>query len=564
MKNLYVLIAFFFIGNVFSQNLQNANWVFEKNNLLQFLPLANPPTHTSIPSTLNYYGYEGSASLSDADGNLVLFSDGAKLWHVSGGIYTELTDGLLGSWSSAQNVIFVPRPNHPSRYYVVTISGTTSGTLGLYYSEVDINGTPVVIQLNIPLLDQFGDAITIANHITYSEALTSTIHADGENYWVVAPIQYSSDTEVSVLSYRVTEDGFVNESNVPNAPSQVTTYDQMDVTATPLQVKISRNTKEIAIANFFANIVLGKFDNATGIVTLTDEVFIDSFNYEACYGIEFSPNSQLFYYERVDYFSTTTLERVPVDDASDITVIETLTNSENCFLGGLQLALDDKIYATRDVAAYLYIVGDPDNTINPGLQSTSLDRNAQTGAFPQWVWQQGQCFETLNDAAHILSGQSSHEQRIDWIKSKAVIESGGESLLHAGNYVELNPGFEAVSGSNFKAYIEGCSDDFNYRMLPGGTKTDTHSKMANKSAFVKKNAQITVLPNPSDGMITVSANGTAFRNVMIVSTDGKIMLNQNNGGDIRQIDVSGFANGMYIIILQTQDEKTLRTKFLKN
>jgi hypothetical protein len=65
----------------------------------------------------------------------------------------------------------------------------------------------------------------------------------------------------------------------------------------------------------------------------------------------------------------------------------------------------------------------------------------------------------------------SERQRQNWIQASNIIGVGNASVndgvvYHAGNYVELREGFEAVHGAQFSADIEDCSHDYAYRQQP--------------------------------------------------------------------------------------------------
>ena len=54
------------------------------------------------------------------------------------------------------------------------------------------------------------------------------------------------------------------------------------------------------------------------------------------------------------------------------------------------------------------------------------------------------------------------------IKAANIVAVGDNVLsngvvYHAANYVELNPGFEAVLGAQFSAYPEGCTANYTYK-----------------------------------------------------------------------------------------------------
>jgi|SRR6218665_1585162 len=133
--------------------------------------------------------------------------------------------------------------------------------------------------------------------------------------------------------------------------------------------------------------------------------------------------------------------------------------------------------------------------------------------------------------------------------------STGVAAYHAGNFIELLPGFEAVIESRFVAYIEDCDNDFAYKHeFDDGKK---HLK------YSKDQKNFKVFPNPSNTSVTVSYN-EALKSIRILSMDGKTIFSQKSNENESRIDVSTFVNGIYLISVETQNGQFLQSKFIKN
>jgi hypothetical protein len=84
MKNLYLfsLLSSLFCLNSIGQNLQNSNWVtgsLGQQNLINFNP--NASFLNNFNNTNSHDGtWEGLASVSDPDGNLLFYTDGIKVF----------------------------------------------------------------------------------------------------------------------------------------------------------------------------------------------------------------------------------------------------------------------------------------------------------------------------------------------------------------------------------------------------------------------------------------------------------------------------------------------------
>jgi hypothetical protein len=165
---------FFQVGNCDYSKVTD-NWVF-LNGGLNFSQ--GEPTALAT-SPISYLSNECSSSISDADGNLLFFTDGNTLWDAA---YNAMPNGqdLLGCQSSSQATIIVPNPGNANQFYVFTTDCIENEMEnGLRYSLVDIT-------LNNGLGDVVPDFknIRILDH--GSEKLSATWHANGRDIWVGA------------------------------------------------------------------------------------------------------------------------------------------------------------------------------------------------------------------------------------------------------------------------------------------------------------------------------------------------------------------------------------------
>ena len=165
---LLVLIPFF----AFSQK-EAANWYFGDFSGLDF--------NTGSPVVLTdgqISTFEGCATISDYQGNLLFYTDGNTVWDNSHNIMSNGT-GLLGDSSSSQSAIIVPRPNNPDEYYIFTVDANPNGTdtgNGINYSIVDMS-----------LNGGLGD-VTIKNSNILNwafEKITAIKHDNNNSFWVI-------------------------------------------------------------------------------------------------------------------------------------------------------------------------------------------------------------------------------------------------------------------------------------------------------------------------------------------------------------------------------------------
>ena len=113
---LLLLIAF----DSYSQR-QTQNWYFGRNAGLSFV--ATPPT-SLLDGALNTF--EGCATFSDNQGNLLFYTDGMNVFDKN---HQRMPNGsgLMGNPSSAQSGIIVPNSSSPSKFYVFTVDAEGGG-----------------------------------------------------------------------------------------------------------------------------------------------------------------------------------------------------------------------------------------------------------------------------------------------------------------------------------------------------------------------------------------------------------------------------------------------------
>ena len=186
------------------------------------------------------------------------------------------------------------------------------------------------------------------------------------------------------------------------------------------------------------------------------------------------------------------------------------------------------------------------------------------------------CFPILtltspsDDLSNLAIPEIKQRERSDWIKAANLVSVGNNTLsngvvYHAANFVELNPGFEALLGSQFAAYPEGCSANYVY-------KNQSQSDSLNETVIedevinlVKVANGFAIIPNPSISTIEIVMKGTSFNKVSITTIDGKLVLNKTiEKTDKTQLDVSRYANGIYIINIISEDGQLLSEKLIKN
>lgn len=130
-KKSIVLLLLLVISFCFAQNEANI-WYFGNKAGMDFNN-GSPVALTDGQMNTN----EGCATISNAAGQLLFYTDGTTVWDRNHQPMPNGT-GLLGDFSSTQSAIIIPKPNSSTIYYVFTCTDYAN-TNGIKYSEVDMS-----------------------------------------------------------------------------------------------------------------------------------------------------------------------------------------------------------------------------------------------------------------------------------------------------------------------------------------------------------------------------------------------------------------------------------------
>lgn len=365
--------TFFFLIStcILIAQLESSHWYFGRNAGIDFTSGNPVPDYNGQLDTR-----EGCASISDANGNLLFYTDGSTVYNANHNIMQNGT-GLLGNTSSSQSAIIIPYPQDPNKYYIFTVDSEDNFDLsygpndGLNFYIVDMslaNGLGAVLSFD-----------NVSNNILplCSEKIAAVLHPNNTDYWIITHF------EDSFYAYQITANGIL--APVVTQIGYNLPYEGYPVTSRGY-LKASPNGQRIAIAHlsyiqqsfsgaFPANTIKDNaapgvlavydFNAQTGIVS--NEIILNQENgilNGSPYGIEFSPNSELLYAEldfndtsssywdgaEISQFNLSASPTTKTILADSQTFYNNGTNTIFKARGALQLALDGKIYfaITRD------------------------------------------------------------------------------------------------------------------------------------------------------------------------------------------------------------------------
>jgi gliding motility-associated-like protein len=320
-------------------------WYFGMTAGVHFTP-SGPVADTNSSMSTS----EGVATISDAQGNLLFYTDGIQVFNKQ---HDQMPNGfgLMGNSSSTQSGIIVPRPGNDDLYYVISVQELGYAE-GMRYSLVDLTldgglGDVDTAQKNIPII------------VPTCEKVAAIQHANGVDFWVVTH-EFNSD---AFHAYLVSSSGI----NLTPVTSNVGMFLGGSIINTLGYLRFSPSGSKLAAAQHSNNLFeLFDFDPATGVVS--NGIVVPTSSY--AYGIEFSPNEQLVY---VAGWNSNAIWQFEISSGIDTVIAATETQigtAETSVLGALQLGPDNKMYLARHTKQHLGCINDPNV---PGLGCNYVD-----------------------------------------------------------------------------------------------------------------------------------------------------------------------------------------------
>lgn len=445
-KRTLITICTIFIFAVLRAQGEATYWYFGENAGLDFSSGA-PQLNLDGQLSTN----EGCGTISDANGQLLFYTDGISVWDRG---HNQMPNGfgLLGDPSSTQSGVIIPRPGFSNLYFIFTVDNS-AGDNGFRYSVVDMN-----------LNNGFGD-ITSEKNIELAtpttEKITAVKHANGFDYWVVTH-EWNSN---NFLAYQITSLG-INENPVVSSVGTFhgnlnTAEINASIANTIGYLKISPNGKRLVSAKFGgenSNVELFNFDDISGVVS--NPILIENYFYEAsadsgAYGVEFSPDGNILYVTDNDFdfnlnIPSTRLHQfdIRLSNAEDIINSATVLYDGNDKLGALQLAIDGKIYVSNDDKTALDVINNP-NVLGLGshYQSGVVDLGGRSAALGLPPFVQSFFNTTFNTNGTCLGGETEFQLNSDVAVSSILwdFDDGTTSDLLSPTHVYAHPGIYSVT-----------------------------------------------------------------------------------------------------------------------
>lgn len=350
-----------------AQNEQNI-WAFGRYAGLNF----NTTSPTASTNNLSPTD-QGCASVCDASGQLLFYTNGGWIWNRINEIMPELTGGLTGitspvyptaypalmsntgGWASQSSAI-TEVPAHPGFYYVFSLSSIGQ----LYYSMVDMS-----------LNSGYGGIVISKKGIALATGLAQklTVVKGCNNIWVMVRSKSSNQYQ----AFEVNDTGIVTTPVISNVGQLPLSWYLSGV------IKFSPDGSKMAAAcnyvypDIAGGLELYDFNPTTGI--LSNTAILDSSGTKGYYyGACFSPDgsklyasvssfaySNTFYYGKVRQFNLSLTSLPAIIASNTIVYTDNVYQMDN--IGDLKRGKDDKIYfgSGKTALPYMHCINAPNN-----------------------------------------------------------------------------------------------------------------------------------------------------------------------------------------------------------
>lgn len=568
MKNLYLFI-FAFIFNLVNAQDYNNNWVLGNSKVV----------FNTVPSsnllTTNNYGY---ASISDDNGDLLFYSDGMKVFNKNHNLMYNGT--ILPSYffdeNRVQPVVIVPNPAVENQYYIF-ISYIETGLGFKKSSSTFVNYDYYIVDFNDSLYPDGKVLFPPTGMTLYSQAnfnyfgpLTFVKNANNDGYFIIIQTNANTFNGGELRSYKIDSNGLNLSPVVSSIPNNINYYNFTDdgsfIKSTKGIMRLSPNNTKFAelvinntsivnsnISYSSSSFFTMDFDNDSGVFSNFN--MIENNINPANTDFEFSSDSEKIYFVNSN--------KVFVKDLTNLSLpkikLAQTGNSSN-FPNALHLQRDknSEIIVSNMGDNYLSKI----NNQNSYYSSTisiffNLSGNLSFHFLPQLIQNlEEPCPANIVINNTVNAGVYSKQASVS-INASNIINSPATAMYHAGNEVVLSSGFEAKAGSTFKAYIEGCTGNFN---------TSKTSKFTNERRIdMAIDNSVTLYPNPNNGNFTIDLDNKEITNVSIEIYDvygNKVYFNGFKN-DLININIGNLAKGVYFVNIKS-DEINKELKFIKN
>lgn len=309
------------------------------------------------------YTEEGCASVSDANGNLLFYTNGINAWNRTHQLMPN-GSGLAGGISSTQSAVILPVPGTNHKYYIFTVA-EKAGVAGLSYSIVDLlagadkklftKNQNILLTPDIILSAARPDVILKNTKLTapVSEKITAVKNSRGDGFWIIVH-QWNSD---AFYVFPVTQAGIGKPviSNIGSVHKESGAGSNREAIGC---LSASADGKKLCSAVCYKpgnDVELFDFDNSSGKISNLRKIPTKGF----AYGIVFSPDNSKLYVSFLKGEPGIIQYDLNAEDIAASAAVIAWNKIENIVFGALQRGPDKKIYIAK-TGQHLDVIHKPD------------------------------------------------------------------------------------------------------------------------------------------------------------------------------------------------------------
>ena len=346
--------------NAFSQ--QANHWHFGNFAGLNFN--TNPITIVSGGLTNNP---DNTSAISDANGNLLFYTDGMNVWNANNVVMPN-GSGLVGHVSAGQCAVIVPIPCS-SKYVIFHVTEFSSpGSLNYSVVDMSLNGG-------------LGDVVSAQKNVSlgtgWTEKLCAIFNPTNNSYWLLTHKWGNNQ----FVSYVVDATSIATQSVISSIGSTHSCGSYGGAHDAMGQLTISRDgSKVINALTCLDQFELFNFNLATGV--LSNSIVLPAEGNKA-WGTAFSPDSKMLYTNSIfgqNIFQyDLNVYTAPAISASKNAVISVGTAGYN--FGYMELGPNNKLYIARPGNNSLSVIHSPNSLgalSNPSLVGQSIGQSTSS------------------------------------------------------------------------------------------------------------------------------------------------------------------------------------------
>jgi hypothetical protein len=275
---------------------ENYNWKFYQNGGLSFVN--NNPVADTSSARWNYATSTGTveavntASVSDAQGNLLFYTDAYHVWDKQHHPMPGGNDLMTGN--ALEATLIVPVLDNPDQYYILHMSGSIT-FVSADPTAYELRYTKVDMTLNNGL----GDVVTGQKNILVASNLSGSMKAvpgNDCNIWLITHDLYNTQFK----TFEITATGINTTPVISNVGNGVVGF--MGPLSFVGNMAVSHDRTRVAFAQYGGELVpiIELFDFNPGTAALTNAAVIDTVAFIAGYSLCFSPNNSKLYFSMLN------------------------------------------------------------------------------------------------------------------------------------------------------------------------------------------------------------------------------------------------------------------------